>query len=236
MTNMPTDSLPVLRRPAERTFGVLMLDDNEIDRMRLKQLCLRAGLSFRVREAADLDDFRRALDEAPYDMVFLDYDLKMDTGLDALELLKAHPAQGEAIAIMITSTDAPATVVEAMRSGCSDFLVKDELSISMIRRAVTAAIEREIYRAAILREHEARVSVERMLERFSAVCAADIRGMLSGMLRKIRGVTQSVEGHAQISQEVAEAERACMELFEYLENMNGILALEVDPGRERLSR
>ncbi|WP_196774375.1 response regulator [Rhodovulum sp. MB263] len=224
------------RRPAERSFGVLMLDDNEIDRMRLKQLCLRAGLRFRVREAADLDDFRRALDETPYDMVFLDYDLKMDTGLDALELLRAHPVQAEAIAIMITSTDAPATVVEAMRCGCSDFLVKDELSISMIRRAVTVAIEREIYHAAIRLEHGARVGVERMLERFSAVCATDIRGMLSEMLRRLRAVTQSVEGQAHISKEVAEAEQACMELFDYLENMNSILALEVEPGRERLSQ
>ncbi|WP_181498020.1 response regulator [Rhodovulum viride] len=224
------------RRPAERSFVVLMLDDNEIDRLRLKKLCLRAGLKFRVREAASIHDFRAALDETSYDMVFLDYDLKMETGLDALELLKAHPDQSKAIAIMITSSDDPATVAEAMRSGCSDYLVKDELTISMIRRAVTAAIEREIYRAAILHEREARVEVEQMLERFSAACAADIRGILSGMLRKIRVVTQSVEGHSEIRKEAVEAERACLDLFEYLENMKTILALEAQPKTERLLR
>ena len=81
----------------------LILDDNEVDRMRLRKLCRTAGLELEVVEAGSLAEFNIALDDRVFDLVFIDYHLGMETGIEALGRLNAHTDQSQAITIMNTS-------------------------------------------------------------------------------------------------------------------------------------
>ena len=50
----------------------LILDDNEVDILRLGKLCRKAGLNFDTDAARSIDEMRRQMDEVEYDIVFID--------------------------------------------------------------------------------------------------------------------------------------------------------------------
>ena len=117
----------------DRVFNVLFLDDQEADRMRLRRFLRKAGLEFQDFEAHDLTSFREQLDQHSMDIVFIDYHLEMENGLDALRHLIAHEDQASALPIMVSSVDRHDVIIEAMRMGCADYTVKEEASVDAVR-------------------------------------------------------------------------------------------------------
>ena len=98
------ESQPMTIPGADGTMmRALLLDDNPIDRKQIRWLCTKAGLHLDFAEAGNLADMRRHLDAEVFDIVFIDYHLGMETGLEALRMLLAHEDQGQAIPIMVTS-------------------------------------------------------------------------------------------------------------------------------------
>ncbi|MBT8414730.1 MAG: hybrid sensor histidine kinase/response regulator [Boseongicola sp.] len=149
LSNTHPEPLEVAKSDDKAVLDVLILDDLEADRMRVRRLCRKAGLDFELHEAHDLASFRERINSTKMDLVFLDYHLAMDTGLDALQLLQAQEDQVNAIPIMITSIDRYDIAVEAMRAGCADYLTKEELSVDSIRKSIISAFERRILISAL---------------------------------------------------------------------------------------
>ena len=142
MRNTQISDMPAPPALQPVMLNILSVDDDEVDRLRLGKLCRKAGMKAEFFEAANLEEMRRQLDKEQFDLVFLDHNLGMDTGLDALKLLLTHEEQVQAVPIMLTSSTSYQTAVEAMRRGCSDYIVKEELSADALIKSVVSAIER----------------------------------------------------------------------------------------------
>ena len=136
MIYMNAPDIPLVSPQGPGILNILSVDDDQIDRMRLKKTCQKAGLSIEFHEAANLHEMRTKLDEIYFDLIFLDHNLGMDTGLDALKIVMCHEDQVQAIPIMLTSSTDYQIAVDAMRQGCADYIVKEELSDSSVRTCI----------------------------------------------------------------------------------------------------
>ena len=114
---------------------VLTLDDDNIDRMRLIRICEKSGMRFEYHEASSLEELKAHLDERTFDVVFLDHNLGRDSGLDALRVVISHEEQTGAIPIMVTGANDLKIAMEAMRNGCADYLVKEELTVASLTKS-----------------------------------------------------------------------------------------------------
>jgi len=179
---------------------ILILDDSEIDRTRIFRLCKDAGLTFEATEAASLDDMRQALSARQFDIVFVDYLLTNEDGLDAINLLNEFTEQN-AVSIMIAGEGQIGVAVEAMRRGCSDYLTKSELSVAGLQKSIATAIERQAMGLSLNAERAKRLALETAVRQYAQTCSAEMRSILSGTLRRLRSLrseTKTPTGTVQL--------------------------------------
>jgi PAS domain S-box-containing protein len=106
--------------PADSRLILVVEDDPGTATLHRRRL-ERAG--FRVRVAADVDAAMDALAFQPVDLVVLDYRLGATTGLDLNRRLKA--AGFDVPVIIVSGAIDDAAVIEAMRAGVKDVVVKN---------------------------------------------------------------------------------------------------------------
>ena len=120
---------------------VLLVDDDEVDRARVRRLL---DGSYDVTEAATAADGLGHLEDAA-DVVLLDVRLPDDDGVN---LVPAFAARGLPV-VMLSGVEDTGVVVEAMRRGAMDYLVKSRMDAAALERAVRAAIETASLRRAV---------------------------------------------------------------------------------------
>ena len=219
------DTIPFPLSEGNRTatrLRALVIDDDDIDHLRLQRICERAGLDLDITEAYTIAEMKQKLD-APYDVAFIDYNLGMETGLDALKVLLSHEEQAQVIPIMLTSVTRRAIAVEAMRRGCADYLVKEELSVDNLRKSMVSAFERRMFYAAI---SDARAFQDRMkgtISRFLATCGPEMREILSGTLARLRSMRREEDGRVPGDEHFTLLERGCNDLVAFLDDLTSIV-------------
>lgn len=153
---------------------ILVVDDDEVDRIAVHHALQQSGISVRIDEADSLRAVRRALQGGPYDCLLLDYHLGDG---HATTLLEEHssihePDNGERRrpdlppVIILTGSGNERVAVELMRAGAIDYMPKQELTPSRIAQSVRNALrvhESENAVRQAKRDLEARV-VERTAE------------------------------------------------------------------------
>ena len=100
------------------SISVLIVDDNEDHRLLMGRRLREAGI--RVRTATTGREAVTSLDGI--DIVLLDYRLPDMTGIETLSEIRA--AGGPSV-VMVTGMGSETTVVESMRAGAIDYVVKD---------------------------------------------------------------------------------------------------------------
>ncbi|KIC33961.1 response regulator receiver protein [Leisingera sp. ANG-S5] len=208
-------------------LNILSVDDDEIDRLRLKKLCRKAGMEAEFFEAANLEEMRKLLDKEQYDLVFLDHNLGMDTGLDALKLLLSHEEQVQAVPIMLTSVTSYQTAVEAMRRGCSDYIVKEELSVDALIKSIASAIERRALYGQLSSAKASEKELKRIFQRFIVGCGPDLRLLLSRTLAGVRIVKSQARQDDSFSpavlSDVSMLERSCKDLVAFMDDLDSVI-------------
>jgi PAS domain S-box-containing protein len=104
--------------PEER-IKILLLDDDEIDRLAVQRYVDREHLPYDLDTATSIAEARQRLKQNHYDLVLLDYQLPDGTGLEVLADVRDLPA------IFITGSGDEKIAAKAMRQGASDYLIKD---------------------------------------------------------------------------------------------------------------
>jgi two-component system, NtrC family, response regulator AtoC len=100
-------------------FRILVVDDEDDFRCLLSE---SLGQEFQVGAARDGAEALRLMEQRPFDVVLLDHGLPGLTGLEVLRRIKdAHP---ETRVIMVTAFDTLSLVIECIRAGAEDFIVK----------------------------------------------------------------------------------------------------------------
>ena len=121
-----------------RHVRVLLVEDDEEDaaifRRHVANLRHHSVVVFGAR---DVEEARCMLGEHQFDVVFLDLNLR---GQDGMELLKQLRTQTDCPpVIIVTGSGDEEKAVESMRSGASDYLVKDRLTPDVLDRTIRTA-------------------------------------------------------------------------------------------------
>lgn len=213
--------------PAARR--ALILDDSEVDRLRIKRLSKQADLDLEFVQAATIAEFAAHLDGPLLDLVFLDYQLVQGDGLIALDMLRRHPIQKKAAAIMVAGEGQIQVAVDAIKNGCSDYIVKGNLSPDMMMRAVSNALEKSTLRSALRDEEDLRAAMQRSLSRFAMSCGSEMRSILSAMLRQSRTMRRQVAGGGVLlPDDFAGIEHSCQRLWDFLEEFHEFVSDAAD--------
>ena len=143
----------------DEALNVLIVDDDEVDRMALRRTLKGTSLSIAITEAGDADSAlahiqraeqkaeqgaeQKAEQPAEFDCIFLDYHLPGKNGLALVKQIRHLEIQVPLI--VLTGQGNEQTAVELMKAGATDYLPKSKLSVETITRLIRSAIR--VYRA-----------------------------------------------------------------------------------------
>ncbi|MBF0387239.1 MAG: response regulator [Candidatus Omnitrophica bacterium] len=136
--------------PAENNVKILVVDDEEILRERLKRLLELDDYEVNTAESGPkgLEEFARF---GP-DIVLLDIKMPGMDGIEVLDRLKQLPHQAEVF--MLTGHGGLETAIEALRKGAFDYMTKpidyDELEINLKRALEKKALRLKLATAGEL--------------------------------------------------------------------------------------
>jgi signal transduction histidine kinase len=126
-----------------KTLRILVVDDDEVDRMALRRALQKSALHFELLEVSTAEAANVQLHAEPFDCAFLDYQLP---GCDGLTLLTRLRDAGVQIPlIVLTGHGSEEAAVNLMKAGASDYLSKAKLSSETLQRAIQSAIR--VYQA-----------------------------------------------------------------------------------------
>src|SRR4028119_1140575 len=140
----------------EETIKILVVEDDEVDRMAMRRALKTAGVSVEMVVAVDCKSAISTLNEQTFDCVLLDYRLPDGDGLSLVQEVRA--AGSKVPLVVLTGQGDEQLAVELMKSGASDYLSKSKLSSETLSRSVRNAVR--IYRA----EREAELVTQQLRE------------------------------------------------------------------------
>ncbi|HEX6764613.1 MAG TPA: sigma 54-interacting transcriptional regulator, partial [Polyangiaceae bacterium] len=144
-------------------LNVLIVEDSREDAEILAHEIRRAGFVFHHRSVETEADYVAAID-AGVDVIVADYTLPGFSAMRALELMQARSL--DIPFIVVTGSVGEEAAVACIRSGASDYLLKDRLT--RLGSAITRALEERSARAA---RHKAEAELRASEERHRALVA-----------------------------------------------------------------
>jgi signal transduction histidine kinase/DNA-binding response OmpR family regulator len=105
---------------------LLVIDDDEVDRLHLKRALKTCGFEYKLTERDDatlIDDF---IHEHLFDCIFLDYFMPGDNGLSLLKKIREKGVKTPIV--IITSQGNESIAVELMKAGASDYIIKNQIN------------------------------------------------------------------------------------------------------------
>lgn len=170
--------------------SILIVDDNDFDRSRLKKLCRAFDFTTHVMEASSLRDLRDRLKKDRFDLILLDYHLNDGTGLEGVDIIRADAVNCTAATVMITGTEQNDIAVQALRLGFSDYLTKDEISQQTLTRTAITALQKSQLARAMAGQMGQSEMINETVQSFSRGCAQDIKPIVSRIMRQMRGLRE----------------------------------------------
>jgi PAS domain S-box-containing protein len=124
---------------------ILLLEDNLQDQQLLEATLKRDGFVFQITHAKTEEEFCRALKMVKFDLVISDFALPSYNGVTALAACKE--IQPHTPFIFVSGTIGEERAVESLKSGATDYVLKDRLSRlgSAIKRALRESNDRTEY-------------------------------------------------------------------------------------------
>ncbi|MEB3360098.1 MAG: ATP-binding protein [Synechococcales bacterium] len=144
----------------DETLTILVVDDDEVDRMTVRRSFRQANLTIDLSEASDYANAIAILQQQTFDCIFIDYRLPDKDGLALVQDLRNAGVQTPLV--ILTGQADDQTAVELMKAGASDYLSKDRLSPKALSKCLHNVIR--IHRAemdAALANQRLRESEER---------------------------------------------------------------------------
>ena len=143
---------------------ILIVDDDDVDRMAVRRALGKSGLQVNVEEASSCQAALNLLRTSDFDCALFDYMLPDGDGLSLLGDIRTEDISIPVV--MLTGQRDERLIVELLRAGAFDYLSKNELSGENLGHAVQTAIR--LYRAESerLRAHIELEAAHRELQTF----------------------------------------------------------------------
>src|SRR5262245_11847387 len=148
------------------SIRILHLEDDPTDAHLVREQLRRSGLNASISVVASQETFEAALADGGFDVVLCDYHLPRFDGLSALSLVRTRA--GQIPFILVTGALGDERAVELLRSGATDFVLKDRLA------RLAPAIERALSEHSAAARHaaiEARLAQAQRLSKLAAEAA-----------------------------------------------------------------
>lgn len=150
-------------------FTVLVIDDDDSDRLHAVRCIRQSALDCKLLEASDIAPALKAHGQALVDLILLDYHLP--TG-DALSALSQFQAQWPNAACVLTTGDGSEILVaRAFRAGVCDYISKSDISARSIRRVIENGVKARRLELQLTAQAEE-------LKSFAHVLAHDVKAPL----------------------------------------------------------
>ena len=193
-------------------MNILLVDDDEVDRLAVARALRAAGVDATLEEADSVSAAATALKERSFDCVLADYQLAPGDGLDVLE--RVRQAGLEIPVVILTGHGSEQTAVELMKAGATDYLPKSTLSGERLAQSLRYATERrklEQERDRLqVREREAREEAERAntaKDQFLAMLSHELRQPLNAILGWAKMVREGRLNRERLQRGLAVIER-----------------------------
>jgi len=131
--------------PLDQPLRVLLVDDDDVDRMAIKRALTKAGFDLDCTEASNAETATALSREGKFDLAFLDYFLPDQNGLSLLKQLRGNGMMSPII--MLTGQSNEQTVVDLMRAGAADYLNKADVTAERLKRRVHSVLR--VYNAEL---------------------------------------------------------------------------------------
>ena len=127
---------------------LLLVEDNPDDAALILRALRRDGIEVDPERVETAEDLTAALERGPWDAVIADYNLPTFSGPKAFEITRR--VEENLPFILVSGAVGEETVVEAMRQGIDDYLMKDNLTRlpGAVERAIRANEERRLRQQA----------------------------------------------------------------------------------------
>jgi signal transduction histidine kinase len=148
----------------EQTLRILVIDDDEVDRMAVRRALIKAGVQMELFEVGDGHNAIAALKNAAYDCVFLDYRLPDQDGLTLIQQIRS--SEIKVPLVVLTGQGDEQIAVQLMKAGATDYLSKSRVSSETLAQVLRNAIR--VYRAemqAALANQHLRESHEQLIRK-----------------------------------------------------------------------
>ncbi|MEH2403156.1 hybrid sensor histidine kinase/response regulator [Nostoc sp.] len=122
----------------KQTLKILIVDDNEVDRMAFRDALTKAGVQMELFEVSDGNDAFSALSTTAYDCVFFDYRLPDQHGLTFIQQLRSSKIKVPSV--VLTAQGDEQIAVQLIKAGATDYLSKSKISPEMLVQVLRSAI------------------------------------------------------------------------------------------------
>ncbi len=217
-------------------LNILMLEDVATDARLVELELRRSGVDFRSQRVQDREEFLRALNNARPDLVLADYSLPAFDGLAALKLVRQYDA--DLPFIFVSGAIGEELAIEALKSGATDYVLKDRLSRlpQAVHRALAEVEERVRRRAAEEALWRAHADLERRVqERTAALAEANAALQRSEARLEVRVVARTAE-LSETAERLQEANRALAESRGELQRLSHLLVEVQESERHTIAR
>lgn len=134
---------------ANHGLKILVVDDDDVDRMAVRRALKASGLEATVTEAEDAAGALAKLSKEHYDCTLLDYRMP---GSDGLDVVRAARERGILVPfVMLTGFGDEQTAVELMKAGAADYIPKSSLTPERLALSLRG----------VLRIHQAEIDASR---------------------------------------------------------------------------
>jgi len=131
-----------IARP-DAAIDVLLVEDNPADARFVRMALTSSGSSkFVITESARLADALHALETRAFDLVLLDLGLPDSRGLATFSVLHARFRLVPVVVVSALADEA--TMLDAMRLGAQDYLIKGGFDAALLIRVLRHAMERHL--------------------------------------------------------------------------------------------
>ncbi|WP_375509957.1 hybrid sensor histidine kinase/response regulator [uncultured Nostoc sp.] len=148
----------------EDTLKILVVDDDEVDRMVVRCGLTKAGIKMELSEVGNGNDAFSILSTTAYDCVFLDYRLQDQYGLTLIQQLRS--SEIKVPLVVLTGQEDEQTAVQLLKAGATDYLSKSRISPENLAQVLRSAIR--VYRAEMqvaLAKDQLRESHEQLIRK-----------------------------------------------------------------------